>query len=60
MKTPRLAPALYTILIAFVLMLSVLRIKHQLPAESFWRLFGLGLLLGNLVRWLPKPQAKKA
>jgi hypothetical protein len=60
MKTPRLTSALYAILIAFLLVLSVFRINHQLSAESFWRLFSLGLVLGGLVRLLPKAQAKKA
>jgi hypothetical protein len=60
MKTPRLATVLYTILIAFVLLLTVLRINHQLSAESCWRLFGLDLMLGILVRRLPGGQAKKA
>jgi len=60
MKTPRFATVLYTILIAFVLILLVLSINHQLPAESFWRLFSLAFVLGNLVRLLPKAQAKKA
>jgi hypothetical protein len=60
MKKPRLATVLYTILIAFVLILLVLRINHQLSTESFWRLYSLNLVLGILVRRLPVMQAKKA
>ena len=60
MKMPSLATALYTILIAFVLILLVLRINHQLSTESFWRLFSLNLVLSILVRQLSVMQAKKA
>jgi hypothetical protein len=60
MKMPRLATVLYTILIAFALILLVFRINHQLSTESFWRLFSLDLVLGILVRRLPGVQAKKA
>jgi len=60
MKTPRLATVLYKILTAFVLILLVLRINHQLSTESFWLLFSLNLVLGILVRRLPGVQAKKA
>lgn len=60
MKTSRLATVLYKILTAFVLILLVLRINHQLSTESFWLLFSLNLVLGILVRRLPGVQAKKA
>jgi hypothetical protein len=60
MKMPRLATALYTVLIAFVLILITLRFTHQLSGQSFWWLYGLGIVFGILVRQLPKPQAKKA
>jgi hypothetical protein len=60
MKTLSLAAALYTMLIVCLLILTILRINHQLSAESFWRLFGLGLVLGGLIRLLLKAQAKKA
>lgn len=60
MKTHRLAAALYALLIVFLLTLSILRFNHQLSGESFWRLFILALVLGGLVRLLPRGQAKKA
>jgi len=59
MKTPRLTTALYALLIAFLIIVGGLRINHQLSGENWWRLFSLVLVLGNLVRLLPRAQAKK-
>jgi hypothetical protein len=59
MKMPRLATVFYTMLIAFVLILVILRVNHQLSTVSFWQLFSLGLVLGMMGRRLPRPQAAK-
>lgn len=54
MKTPRLQVVFYLFLTGLLLAATAMRLGHHITKSGFWLCYGVALVLGVVVRCLPR------